>query len=49
MPTIDYYFSVLSDWAYFGGERLEALARKYGAPINTCRCVLPKSMRGPVG
>jgi 2-hydroxychromene-2-carboxylate isomerase len=34
MPTIDYYFSVLSDWAYFGGERLEALARKYGAPIN---------------
>lgn len=32
--TIDYYFSVLSDWAYFGGERLENLARRYGARIN---------------
>jgi 2-hydroxychromene-2-carboxylate isomerase len=35
-PTrvIDYYFSVLSDWAYFGGERLEQLARKYGVRVN---------------
>jgi 2-hydroxychromene-2-carboxylate isomerase len=32
--VIDYYFSVLSDWAYFGGERLERLARKYGVRIN---------------
>jgi 2-hydroxychromene-2-carboxylate isomerase len=32
--VIDYYFSVLSDWAYFGGERLERLARRYGAQIN---------------
>ena len=32
--VIDYYFSVLSDWAYFGGERLERLARRYGAKIN---------------
>ena len=32
--TIDYYFSVLSDWAYFGGERLESLARRHGAVIN---------------
>jgi 2-hydroxychromene-2-carboxylate isomerase len=32
--VIDYYFSVLSDWAYFGGERLERLARRYGARIN---------------
>ena len=31
---IDYYFSVLSDWAYFGGERLERLARRYGVRIN---------------
>jgi 2-hydroxychromene-2-carboxylate isomerase len=34
MITIDYYFSVLSDWAYFGGERLEQLARRYGATVN---------------
>lgn len=32
--TVDYYFSVLSDWAYMGGERLEALARRHGAQIN---------------
>jgi 2-hydroxychromene-2-carboxylate isomerase len=32
--SIDYYFSVLSDWAYFGGERLENLARRQGAQIN---------------
>jgi 2-hydroxychromene-2-carboxylate isomerase len=32
--VIDYYFSVLSDWAYFGGERLELIARKYGARID---------------
>jgi 2-hydroxychromene-2-carboxylate isomerase len=32
--VIDYYFSVLSDWAYFGGERLERLARRYGVRIN---------------
>ena len=31
---IDYYFSVLSDWAYFGGERMEQLARRYGADVN---------------
>src|SRR5258708_4864165 len=34
MPRIDYYFSVLSDWAYLGGERLERLARRYGVEIN---------------
>jgi 2-hydroxychromene-2-carboxylate isomerase len=34
MRVIDYYFSVLSDWAYFGGERLERLARRHGAKIN---------------
>ena len=33
-PSIDYYFSVLSDWAYFGGERLENLARRQHAQIN---------------
>jgi 2-hydroxychromene-2-carboxylate isomerase len=32
--VMDYYFSVLSDWAYFGGERLERLARRYGVRIN---------------
>src|SRR6266568_2128522 len=32
--VIDYYFSVLSDWAYLGGERLERLARRYGVRVN---------------
>jgi 2-hydroxychromene-2-carboxylate isomerase len=32
--VIDYYFSVLSDWAYMGGERLELLARRYQIKIN---------------
>jgi 2-hydroxychromene-2-carboxylate isomerase len=32
--VIDYYFSVLSDWAYIGGERLELLARRYQIKIN---------------
>lgn len=32
--VIDYYFSVLSDWAYFGGERLSLLARRQGVTIN---------------
>jgi 2-hydroxychromene-2-carboxylate isomerase len=33
-PVIDYYFSVLSDWAYMGGERFENLARRYNARVN---------------
>ena len=32
--VIDYYFSVLSDWAYMGGERFECLARRYGVAVN---------------
>jgi 2-hydroxychromene-2-carboxylate isomerase len=34
MMVIDYYFSVLSDWAYMGGERLEQLARRYQVRVN---------------
>lgn len=33
-PVIDYFFSVLSDWAYFGGERLESLSRRFDVRIN---------------
>lgn len=33
-PQIDYYFSVLSDWAYLGGERLEQIAARRGVLIN---------------
>ena len=33
-PVIDYYFSVLSDWAYMGGERFENLGRRYNARIK---------------
>jgi 2-hydroxychromene-2-carboxylate isomerase len=32
--VINYYFSVLSDWAYMGGERFECLARRYGVSVN---------------
>ena len=30
---IDYYFSVLSPWAYFAGSRLEEIAARHGALI----------------
>jgi 2-hydroxychromene-2-carboxylate isomerase len=49
MPTIDYYFSVLSDWAYLGGERLEALSRKYGASINHMPMSLSRVYAGTGG
>ncbi len=47
--VIDYYFSLLSDWAYFGGERLEQLARRYGATINHMPINLPKIYEGSGG
>lgn len=31
---IDYYYSVLSDWAYFGGEAFERLALRYEATVR---------------
>jgi 2-hydroxychromene-2-carboxylate isomerase len=40
--TIVYYFWTISDWAYFGQERLEALARKYGVAIDYRPVDLPK-------
>ncbi len=33
MAAIDYYFSVLSPWAYFAGSRLEEIAGRQGASI----------------
>ena len=47
--VIDYYFSLLSDWAYFGGQRLEQLARRYGATINHMPINLPKIYEGSGG
>ncbi len=32
--TIIYYVWLTSDWAYFGGERLEQLARRHGVAID---------------
>lgn len=32
--TIDYYFSVLSPWAYIGDERLKALATAHGKSVH---------------
>ena len=40
--TIVYYFWTISDWAYFGQERLEALALKYRAAIDYRPLDLPK-------
>lgn len=34
MPVIDYYFSVLSPYAYLAGDRLERIARAHGALIR---------------
>lgn len=39
--VIDYYFWVLSDWAYFGGPRLRSLADRHGATINYMPIKLP--------
>ena len=40
--TIVYYFWTISDWAYFGQERLEAMARKYGVAIDYRPVNLPE-------
>ncbi len=32
--TIDYYYSLVSPWAYLGGVRLEETARRHGAAIH---------------
>ncbi|MEP9378296.1 2-hydroxychromene-2-carboxylate isomerase [Aquabacter sp. CN5-332] len=32
--SIDYYFWINSDWAYFGNPRLKAMAERYGLKIN---------------
>jgi 2-hydroxychromene-2-carboxylate isomerase len=40
--VIVYYFWTISDWAYFGGERLEALSQQYGVPIDYRPVDLPK-------
>ena len=40
--TIVYYFWTISDWAYFGQQRLEALAQKYGVAIDYRPVDLPE-------
>jgi 2-hydroxychromene-2-carboxylate isomerase len=34
MAQIDYYFTVLSPWAYLAGQRLEEIAARHGAKIT---------------
>lgn len=34
MTHIDYYFTVLSPWAYLAGSRLEEIAAKHGATVS---------------
>jgi 2-hydroxychromene-2-carboxylate isomerase len=48
-PVIDYYFSVLSDWAYMGGERFENLARRHNARINHLPMKLAQLYEGTGG
>ena len=38
---IDYYFWIVSDWAYFGHPRLEQLADRHGIEINYMPVDLP--------
>ena len=40
-PGIAYYFWLLSDWAYLGGPRLEAIARRHGVAIEYIPLPLP--------
>ena len=40
--VIIYYFWTISDWAYFGGERLDALSQQHGVPIDYRPVDLPK-------
>jgi 2-hydroxychromene-2-carboxylate isomerase len=40
--VIVYYFWTISDWAYFGGERLESLSHQHGVPIDYRPVDLPK-------
>lgn len=47
--VIDYYFSVLSDWAYFGGVRFEQLARRQGVAINHMPIDLAEIYKGSGG
>lgn len=32
--VVDYFYSILSDWAYMGGERFEALSRRLRFRVN---------------
>ena len=34
MTHIDYYFTVLSPWAYLAGDRMEKIAAKHGATVT---------------
>ncbi|MBK4217762.1 2-hydroxychromene-2-carboxylate isomerase [Paracoccus caeni] len=34
MASIDYYFSTISPWAYFAGDRLEQISAQHGATIT---------------
>ncbi|MCV9938336.1 2-hydroxychromene-2-carboxylate isomerase [Boseaceae bacterium BT-24-1] len=40
-PGIDYYFWVLSDWAYFGGPRLASIGERHGVKINYLPIKMP--------
>ncbi len=40
--TVDYYYSLVSPWTYFGGPRLDEMTRRAGAVVNYKPMELPK-------
>jgi 2-hydroxychromene-2-carboxylate isomerase len=40
--TVDYYYSLVSPWTYFGGPRLDEMTRRAGATVNYKPMELPK-------
>ncbi len=40
--TVDYYYSLVSPWTYFGGPRLAEMTRRAGAVVNYKPMELPK-------
>ena len=48
-PVITYYFWTISDWAYFGHERLVAMAAKHGVAIDYSRSTCRPSTRATGG
>jgi 2-hydroxychromene-2-carboxylate isomerase len=47
--TIDYYFWLMSDWAYLGGVRFVQMAGRHGVRINHIPMRMPDVYAGSGG